>query len=163
MHSDVLAMRDEPAGFSQRFKYVGNITSLFKAKFHQSCSNDSQRRLRFVIRRRYATSTKDPWEALTVKLLTVAALSAVLVVPCGANALVSSSSPNLPFPTSLGGKKAVVASSPNLPFPTSLGGKKAIAAGSPNLPFPTSLGGKKAIASSSPNLPFPTSLGGKKA
>ena len=77
-----------------------------------------------------------------MKLLLVAAFSAVLVVPSFANATVSSSSsPNLPFPTSLGGKKAY---SPNLPFPTSLGGKKAIVAYSPNLPFPTSLGGKKA-------------------
>src|SRR5580698_4416982 len=154
-------MRDGTACHNHKIKYLGNITSLRSVKFHQSCSNHPKARLRFVLRRRYATSTRDPWEALTMKLLLVAAFSAVLVVPSFANATVSSSSsPNLPFPTSLGGKKAYVAYSPNLPFPTSLGGKKAY---SPNLPFPTSLGGKKAIVAYSPNLPFPTSLGGKKA
>src|SRR6202046_2585930 len=170
-------MRDGTACHNHKIKYLGNITSLRSVKFHQSCSNHPEARLRFVLRRRYATSTRDPWEALTMKLLLVAAFSAVLVVPSFANATVWSSSspnlpsptslggkkaysPNLPFPTSLGGKKAIVAYSPNLPFPTSLGGKKAY---SPNLPFPTSLGGKKAIVAYSPNLPFPTSLGGKKA
>ena len=59
-----------------------------------------------------------------MKLLTVAALSAVLVVPCFANAIVSSSSPNVPFPSSLGKKTSVVADSPNVPFPSSLGNKK---------------------------------------
>src|SRR6202012_2822469 len=157
-------MRDGTACHNHKIKYLGNITSLRSVKFHQSCSNHPKPRLRFLLRRRYATSIRDPWEALTMKLLLVAAFSAVLVVPSFANATVSSSSsPNLPFPSSLGGKKAVVAYSPNLPFPSSLGGKKAVVAYSPNLPFPSSLGGKKAVVAYSPNLPFPTSLGGKKA
>ena len=77
-----------------------------------------------------------------MKLLIVAALSAVLVVPCVANAIVSSS-PNVPFPTSMGSKKGVVAYSPNVPFPTSMGSKKGVVAYSPNVPFPTSMGSKK--------------------
>jgi hypothetical protein len=71
-----------------------------------------------------------------MKLLFAAALSAVLAVPCFANGRVSTDSPNLPFPKSLG---SVVAYSPNLPFPKSLG---SVVASSPNLPFPKSLGGK---------------------
>jgi hypothetical protein len=60
-----------------------------------------------------------------VKLLTVAALSAVLGVPCFANALVSSNSPNIPIPLPGGGKKAITAFSPNIPIPLPGGGKKA--------------------------------------
>ena len=49
-----------------------------------------------------------------MKLLSVAAFSAVLVVPCFANAKVSVGSPNLPFPRDLG--RSVAMRSPNLPF-----------------------------------------------
>jgi hypothetical protein len=69
-----------------------------------------------------------------VKLLTVAALSAVLVVPCFANAKVSASSPSMPFPRQLGKS---VAYSPSMPFPRQLG--KSVAY-SPSMPFPRQLG-----------------------
>ena len=46
-----------------------------------------------------------------MKLLSVAAFSAVLVVPCFANAKVSAGSPNLPYPRDLG--RGIVAGSPN--------------------------------------------------
>ena len=69
-----------------------------------------------------------------MKLLTVAALSAVLVVPCLANAKVSASSPGMPFPRQLG---KTVAYSPGMPFPRQLG--KTVAY-SPGMPFPRQLG-----------------------
>ncbi|HEX4580494.1 MAG TPA: hypothetical protein VH139_00465, partial [Acidobacteriaceae bacterium] len=65
-----------------------------------------------------------------MKLLSVAALSAVLLVPFVANAKVSNFSPSAPFPH-LG--KSVVAFSPSAPFPH-LG--KSVVAFSPSAPFP---------------------------
>jgi hypothetical protein len=74
-----------------------------------------------------------------VKLMTVAALSAVLIVPCFANAKVSANSPANPFPRQLGKN---VAYSPAIPFPRQLGKKGTIAviADSPANPFPRQLG-----------------------
>ena len=75
-----------------------------------------------------------------MKLLSVAALSAVLVVPCFANAKVSAGSPNLPYPRDLG--RGIVAGSPNLPYP-----RNGIVMNSPNLPFPRDLGRSVAMGS----------------
>jgi hypothetical protein len=69
-----------------------------------------------------------------VKLLTVAALSAVLLVPCLANAKVSANSPSMPFPRQLGES---VANSPSMPFPRQLGKSVAYR---PSMPFPRQLG-----------------------
>jgi hypothetical protein len=143
-------MDDDSGARKQGIKYIGNITSHRRIKFHQSCSEARQPPLRFVIRRRYATSIKDPWEALAMKLLTLAVLSAVLVVPCFANAKVSASSPNLPYPRN----GIALSASPNLPYPRDLG-RGIIFKGSPNLPYP-----RNGIAmSASPNLPYPRDLG----
>ena len=77
-----------------------------------------------------------------MKLLTVAALSAVLVVPCFSNAIVSSSSPDIPFPRQLGKKTSLTAASPDIPFPRQLGKKTSLTAYSPDIPFPRQLGKK---------------------
>jgi hypothetical protein len=66
-----------------------------------------------------------------MKSFSVLALTAVLAVPCFANASVSSSSsPTLPYPRA---GKSAVALSPTLPYPRA--GKSAVAL-SPTLPYP---------------------------
>ena len=69
-----------------------------------------------------------------MKLLTLAVISAVLVVPSFANAKVLANSPGIPASRELG---KTVAYSPSNPFPRQLG--KAIAY-SPSNPFPRQLG-----------------------
>jgi hypothetical protein len=91
-----------------------------------------------------------------MKSFSVLALSAVLTVPCFANAIVSNSSLNLPFPTSRG---KVAMSSPGLPAPRQLGKAFSFAMGSPGLPAPRQLGKAFSFAMSSPGLPAPRQLG----
>ena len=55
-----------------------------------------------------------------MKLFSVLTLSAALIVPCIANATVSSVSPTMPFPRMLGKE---IAASPTMPFPRMLGKK----------------------------------------
>lgn len=116
-----------------------------------------------------------------MKLLSVLAMSATLLVPFAANAKVSTpsasvrvstilaNSPTMPFPRPPQNPpvcgdpidRGCFASSPALPFPRNLGTKGSLVAASPALPFPRNLGTKGSIVAASPALPFPRNLGTK--